>query len=450
MTTISKTIGYECEYIDQVLEDYYCRQCKHVARQPTISSCCTEIFCKVCLEAAIKEENPCSSCQSDDIGLLGPHKKFNTRILSLKVRCSSNDRGRGCVWTGQLQHLDAHLDLTTGDCVYVDVDCPKGCEQKVQKRNVDTHLSKECPNRDYICQHCSFSATFREVSQHFDVCPYYPLVCPNRCGATFERDDLEDHMKMCSLENILCEFSYAGCEAEFIRDEQKEHMEQNTQKHLALMVRISQKQQQTFEQMLQKQQQALEQKFQQQLQERDELMKTLEAHLQEQERKIVQLQAANFDISRGVGILPYAFTVLNYQQRSESISYVESPEMYTHPGGYKFMISVFVCVQMSPLLGVFVYSLSGDHDDKLDFPAKFEVTIQLLNQHRNQDHYTGFIQCEVTREASTGTVLSMLNTIGANERFIAHTNLKWNSNAKTQYLKNDCLKFRVCKVELIN
>ncbi len=36
----------------------------------------------------------------------------------------------------QLQHLGAHLDLSTGDCVYVDVDCPKGCEQKVQKRNV--------------------------------------------------------------------------------------------------------------------------------------------------------------------------------------------------------------------------------------------------------------------------------------------------------------------------
>ena len=452
MATISKTIGYEYDFLDEVPEDYYCKQCKHVAREPTISSCCTEIFCKMCLEEAIKEENPCPSCESKDIGLLGPHKKFNTRIGSLKICCSL--KSHGCKWTGQLQHLDAHLDLTTGDCVYVDMDCPKGCEQRIQKRNLDTHLANECPNRDYMCQHCSFRATFCEVSQHFKVCRYYPLVCPNRCGATFERDDLQDHIKMCSRENVQCEFSYAGCEAEFIRDKQMEHMEQNTQKHLALMaaatLRISQEQQQTFEQMLQKQQQALDQKFQQQLQEKDEQIKTLEAHLQEQERKIAQLQAANFDISRGVGILPYAFTVLNYQQRSESISYVKSPEMYTHPGGYKFMVSIYLCAHMSPLLGVFVYSLSGDHDDKLDFPTKFEVTIQLLNQHRDQDHHTGVIHCEVTREkiASGDTLLS--NTIGADGRFILYTDLKWNSNTKTQYLKSDCLKFRVCKIQVIS
>ena len=47
--------------------------------------------------------------------------KFHTRILALEVYCSLKDRG--CEWTGQLQRLDAHLDLTTGDCVYVNVDC---------------------------------------------------------------------------------------------------------------------------------------------------------------------------------------------------------------------------------------------------------------------------------------------------------------------------------------
>ena len=111
-------------------------------------------------------------------------------------------KDRGCLWTGQLQHLDAHLDVTTGDCQYVDVECPKKCVQKVQKRNVDTHLANECPNRDYSCPHCNFANKFHVVSKHFDVCPYYPLACPNRCGATFERDDLQDHMKMCRLEEV--------------------------------------------------------------------------------------------------------------------------------------------------------------------------------------------------------------------------------------------------------
>ena len=183
----------------------------------------------------------------------------------------------GCEWTGQLQHLDAHLDLTTGDCVYVNVDCPSECDQKVQKRNVDTHLANHCPNRDYTCPHCSFKATFQEVSEHFEVCRYYPLVCPNRCGASFERDVLEDHIKMCGLQKLQCEFSYAGCGAEFIRDDQKEHMEQNTQKHLALVaaatLRISQEQQQTFEQKLQEQHQAFIKKLQEQERKLDQQLK---------------------------------------------------------------------------------------------------------------------------------------------------------------------------------
>ena len=166
MASLSRPVGYECEFVDQVLEDYFCKQCKHVAREPNITSCCTEVLCKACFDVTTEDKQPCPSCESTDISSLGPHKKYQPRILALKVYCSLKDRG--CEWTGQLQHLDAHLDLTTGDCVYVDVDCPSKCNQKVQKRNVDTHLANLCPNRDYTCPHCSFKATFHEVSEHFD------------------------------------------------------------------------------------------------------------------------------------------------------------------------------------------------------------------------------------------------------------------------------------------
>ena len=83
-------------------------------------------------------------------------------------------------------------------------------------------------------------------------------MCPNRCGASFERDDLEYHLSICGLQKIQCEYSYAGCEAEFPRDQEKEHMEQNTQKHLALVaaasLKVTQQKEQEFEQKLQKQQ----------------------------------------------------------------------------------------------------------------------------------------------------------------------------------------------------
>ena len=507
MAAPSKPVGFECKFVDQVPGDYFCKQCKHVAREPTIASCCTEVFCKACIETAIEDNKPCPSCQETDISFI-LHKKYQPKILALKIYCSLKDRG--CEWTGQLQHLDAHLDLTTGDCVYVDVDCPSKCNQKVQKCNVDAHLANHCPNRDYTCPHCSFKATFRKVSEHFEVCRYYTLVCPNRCGASFERDDLEDHMKMCGLQKVQCEFSYAGCEAEFIRDHQKEHMEQNTQKHLAMVaaatLRISQKQQQTFEQKLQEQQkefdrkledkdsetkaivnneasqlvneqrqqsdaqirdlkekfQELQQFLQQAIDKKDEQTKKVleeqqkafekkleeqreEFHKQLEEKdKHIQIELNRLQIKNG--LFPYNLTFSNIKEAITKSQSIVSPSLYTHPSGYKFGL---VVRPNGPLfsdgrgthVAVLVYSAKGIHDDTLKFPARFTITLELLNQHRDQDHYRKDIQCEMVKGASS--------TIGLNKKWIPHADLVWNEEKQTQYLKNDCLTFRISKISFM-
>ena len=524
----------------------------------------------------------CPICQETELTSV-KHVKYQRNILALEVRCTMKDRG--CEWTGQLQHLDAHLDVATGDCKYVDVECPKKCVQKVQKRNVDTHLANECPNRDYRCPHCNFANKYHVVSTHFDVCPYYPLACPNRCGATFERDDLPDHMKMCRLEEVQCVFGNEGCQANFIRENEDEHMDRNTQKHLALMpaatLRISQdfeqklqEQQEVFGQKLQEQQEVFEKKFEQkdeqikrveqklqeqqevfekkqeqknkehkqglqqlggqlkefqeqkdeqmklqeeksrrtdkqienvkhtlqenmkkykqkqkendermqqlggQLQQKDEQIKQVEQKLDKQSREfqeqlgeqqkefqeilkeknekikkmedqlqtngqvIEQQQQAISQLCRAVGIPPYDITFSNYQLEKARGGHIDSPPMYTHPGGYKFKPKLYLKYAYGTNVAVGVYSLEGDHDATLKFPVKFTITLQLLNQHRNQDHYTRDIQCEVTREM----IGSVYSYIGADSTFIPHATLEWNRDKQTQYLKDDCLKFRITKI----
>ena len=505
MAAPSKLVGYECEFVDQVPEDYFCKQCKHVAREPQIASCCTEVFCKACIEAAIEDKKPCPSCMSSDIAIQGPHKKYQAKLQTLCVRCSLKDRG--CEWTGLLQHLNAHLDLTTGDCVYVDVDCPSKCNQKVKKRNVDTHLANHCPNRDYTCPHCSFKATFREVSEHFEVCRYYPLVCPNRCGASFDRDVLENHMKMCGLQKLQCEFSYAGCGAEFIRDDLKEHMEQNTQKHLALVaaaLRNSQEQERAFQEKVREQQRAFEQKlkennfkieavvnnetsqlvndqrqqceawergmeqkfqqmqqnFDQSLQEKDKQLKKL-AHnieesqklqgvlkekLEERDKQIRRLieELSRLQLQITYTILPYYFTIRNFQKEKEKNSPVVSPSFYTHHEGYKFNIMFRLDGETGGdgNIAEYFYLLQSVHNNNLTFPARFTVTLELLNQHRDQDHYAREVHCQVTTEKIGGP------TLGYNRKFISHADLEWNEDKQTLYLKDNCLKFKISKIVL--
>ena len=485
MATLNNTVGYEYEFVDQVPEDYFCKLCKHVAREPNITTCCGEVLCKACVDAIIQDKKPCPSCESNDIKALGLHVKYQRKILALEVRCTMKDRG--CEWTGQLQHLDAHLDVTTGDCQYVDVECPKKCVQKVQKRNVDTHLAKECPNRDYRCPHCNFANKYHVVSEHFDVCPYYPLACPNRCGATFERDDLSDHMKMCRLEEVQCVFNSAGCQAKFIRENEDEHMDQNTQKHLALMPAATLRICQDFEQKLQEQQEVFEKKMKQQKEENNERMQQLEQQLQQKDEQIKQveqkldeqnresheqqqkelqeqmkekneqikqveqkmkekdkqiesLQSKIQRITPHVHSPPYYCTLSNYQHKKAKNGVIYSPPMYTHHGGYEFTLGLYPRGDGTGThVTVFVYSLKGDHDAVLKFPAKVTITLQLLNQHRDHDHHTRDIQCEVTKE-------TIGNYIGSNWTFFPNADLEWNRGKQTQYLKDDCLRFRITKI----
>ena len=77
------------------------------------------------------------------------------------------------------------------------------------------------------------------MDKHLPECKYVPLQCPNLCGVTFERDFMEDHMKMCRLEEVGCEFSGVGCNGRFIREDQEEHTRQNSQKHLTLTASLA-------------------------------------------------------------------------------------------------------------------------------------------------------------------------------------------------------------------
>ena len=113
---------------------------------------------------------------------------------------------RGCDWSGTLEQLDTHLDTDQDNCQYVDTKYPLNCHMTIPKNKVEQHVAQHCARRPYVCQHCNFKATYEEVvDTHLPECKYVPLQCPNLCGVTFERDFMEDHMKMCRLEEVGCE-----------------------------------------------------------------------------------------------------------------------------------------------------------------------------------------------------------------------------------------------------
>ena len=133
----------------------------------------------------------------------------------------------------------------------------------------------------------------------------------------------------------------------------------------------------------------------------------------------------------------------NFKQHKDKQDAWFSPPLYTHPGGYKFCIKVMAQGPTGTHVQVNLHAMKGEFDNQLQWPAKCSITLQLLNQKRDQDHITkteSFQWNKPTRETEYLLCFSYA--------FVAHETLEFNRHKQTQYLRNDCLLFQVTKVEL--
>ncbi len=459
--------GYTCElFLSPVPEDFKCGLCKQVAREPNLTICCGEQFCKPCIARAVEHKEPCPSCKETDVTFM-VNKRDQRRILALEVQCAMKDRG--CEWTGTLDQLDAHLEVNSDNCQYVDVKCPNKCEKPVQKRDLLLHLAKECAKREFFCQYCNFTATYEVVcNDHWPECPFYPVPCPNGCEIlAIERGDIDAHLILCSLEEVICDFSYAGCNVKLVREEMEKHLADNLQRHVLMMNKALQEKMEEKERKIEELEVKLEERDRQIQELRGEKGRDIQELREEKDRQIQELKEQNeikdkrmkeelqkkgeqireveAKVARAEEQLKEH--VLEYKRRFGITQFTvptttwQSPPMYTHPGGYKFQIRV------SPnLLGyvaVYPFRMEGENDDRLQWPADCTITLQLLNQHRNQDHVTVTKRLRWTSKAKYNS-----DPLYIDRNFIPYKDLGWNAEKQTLYLKDNCLQFRITEIQV--
>ncbi len=156
----------------------------------------------------------------------------------------------------------------------------------------------------------------------------------------------------------------------------------------------------------------------------------LKDHVQEYERRIAVAQ----------------FTMIGFQRlKSKQYGYWGSPPVYTHPGGYRVGIQVWpngLGEGEGTHVSVYLCTIKGENDNELKWLADCTITLQLLNQHRDQDHIT--VSKRLQWDKPTTTTLSVFSVFSD----IAHADLDWNAAKQTQYLKNDCLQFRIIEIQL--
>ncbi len=129
---------------------------------------------------------------------------------------------RGCPWEGTVGTLEKHM----GVCEYSLIPCPKKCKQGnfITKRDIQQHLEKECPNRDYWCEHCDLKGTYATLD-HYDTCGEKIISCMNEgCIMKMERMKIRNHIsEECEQTVIPCKYTSIGCDVKSKRKDMRAH-----------------------------------------------------------------------------------------------------------------------------------------------------------------------------------------------------------------------------------
>ena len=441
------------DFVEKPSEEFFCPVTLEVLQEPFLTVCCGNHLSKEAASQLQWDQKPCPLCK-EPLQVV-PDKFFRRKVKELQVRCPKNNAG--CDWVGELGSLDQHLgdDSLEGECQYIEIACPNLCGWRVQRRDLDGHNGSLCPKRQFKCTHCAYEATYQEITgDHWPKCNKYPLECPNGCGeGSIERQHLPDHLHVCPLEVVECEFDYAGCTENVQRQEMQSHVESSVKAHLQLVAahtKLQEKRIEKQEQLLNTQQEKIKQ------QEKQVEMLTAQVYLLTTALQHSSLKYHPLNNPSSVFIPPPVFTMTNFEQHRRDGKRWFSPPFYSHIGGYKMCISVDANSYRNTHISLFFHMMRGEYDDNLKWAFHGEVTVRLLNQRKNTYHYeeplvettdcsggsnTSFTRVQEVKQHGTGW---------GYRKFISHEMLTYNAGKDCQYLMNDCLKFQVKKVVILD
>ena len=323
-------------------------------------------------------------------------------IKALKIICNN-----GCGWTGELRSLDNHL--TT--CGYALLPCTNKCTNNTEevymlRCDMDNHLKNTCPNRQHQCPHCKDTGRHCEITTtHLNTCPKLMVPCPNvGCDDSMPRCELSDHQTKCLFEKVPCRYAGIGCEEEPLRKDLQQHENDDTF-HLHLAIETVNRQQKEIKAM-----------------------------------------------KDGVQTTPCVFKMPNFNEFKEFNLEWNSPPFNTHSGSYKMCINVVANGAgdgEGSHTSVYVILMCGKNDNNLSWPFRGKVTITLLNQLEDKNHHTHKIKYpedmddDSNRRVPDGTSHMTRSEGYGLECFIAHNRLGHNATRNRQYLKDECLYFRI-------
>ena len=467
--------GFDCEFVEpppEVLQSE-CPVCLQIIRDPYQISCCGYSFCRSCIERIKVDNKPCPTCNTKGFSDFSD-KRLKRSLYSFKVRCSHQKDG--CDWTGELGQFDVHLNKDpppekrlTG-CQFAEIDCLY-CEEKQQRQYIQVHQNEQCRKRLYSCEYChDYESNFDDViHNHWPVCGFHPVRCPNECGSFPQHQNRDSHIAdECPMTTISCDFINVGCAVKLPRKDMPEHLRENFLVHMSLLAASHAKLMDDNRSLTAKNDSLQEivstlsaslTGLQSQVKDLTAVMSRLsESHdgllaynLQNQETALLEKTKRSaatdgVNVSRIKISLVHStvLTMTDFQQHKKDADDWYSPPVYTHHQGYRICLKVVASGHLSGAkthVSVYVHFMKGEFDHSLKWPFRGVISYRLLDQLKGVDHksYSLTYDDDVKGKNCCQVIYGEIAGVGYGaSRFIAYSRLE------PKYLRNDTLQLQIC------
>ena len=475
--------GYDCELVHPPPSHIQteCSICLNILKDPCIVSCCGHKFCRDCIEGV--RRNTCPLC-NEEFSFMR-EQSLDRALMDFDVFCSA--KPQGCQWTGKLRDLEKHLnrsystDNQLSGCQFVEVKCvhPQ-CRLSLQRQLIAAHQTDQCKKRPFSCNYCqAYVSTFEDVThEHYPKCAKYPVPCPNGCSTPdIERQALDQHLKdECPLTVVSCPYRYAGCGETLPRRDMAQHA-QDIATHFMLLGFFVQTLVQEnrelrshvvrIENEAEKKQKAMSETIQSlsiaccasnhYIQHRQMLdKKPLLGYMEKVPTSVLstttELELRNMCFS----LLPYQFRMENFLSYKRA-PVEHSPVYYTQPFGYRFRVKVFrteysKMLSLDAFTSIFIEILPGPFDEKLKWPFKGSISLEIVNQLSDCCHYKKTIHFD--DKSYRGNKIRPDNSSGISDGlkpFIYHKELRYEHSREGQnvhYLCHGDLYVRVTGIKV--
>ena len=450
--------GYDCEFVTPLPESFQaeCPICLQILKEPCVISCpCGQKICRECVEQIKNDKKPCPLCNKTEFLFIRDYG-LERYLKDQNIFCSK--KKLGCQWKGKLRDFEQHLNENSSPeeqltgCGFVEVECKHGCGEWYERHFVDTHQNEECPQRPYSCEYCKeYDCTFKDVMVHYDKCAKYPVMCPNKCqDDPLWRSKIEDHLNDdCPLIEVSCPFAYAGCEVKLPRKDMPGHTA-DISIHFPLLAsytRVIEQKQKATESQFEEKLKVMEKQFEERLQIEKKKYEVLVVKLKAVEKEIATIKEEQLQLS--LLIVPTSFNVTCNKKRE-----IFLPGFYTHSHGYKMCLCIYTNGNgdgQGTHMSVFICLMRGPFDDHLSWPFRGHVTLCIVNQAGNHSHFVKTISYDdetPERLAARVTGKDKGDNGWGCYKFLAHSDLEYNSANMTQYSKDNIIIIRVVRVKL--